>query len=137
MNNNDQLNNNEQINNNDQMNDNEILESCNCFTLQDRLDLALLQLKDIESNQTEIINNIDNITIQTESHPIFIFLLFFIAFITFDFWSQTLNIFIKEQFHDGEQPSWKAMAIYSLIISIIFIIIIIFAGIPLTTFETV
>ncbi len=85
-------------------------------------------VSDIREEQTSLVENLD-------IPPWALFLFFLFAFVAFSFWAETGSLFISQTFHDGERPTWKHMLLYAIIITVIFTVIIYFAGIPLTTFE--
>lgn len=67
--------------------------------------------------------------------PWVLFLFFILAFIAFDLWGQTTNLFIKQYFHGGTDPPWKRALLYAIVFTTIFTVIIYFSGVPLTKFE--
>lgn len=69
--------------------------------------------------------------------PWMLFLFFLIAFIAFDFWAEAGRMFVEQHLHKGKEISWHRMALYAFIITIIFVVIIYFAGVPIATFEDV
>ena len=51
---------------------------CTCESIQEQLD-------EINEKQEQILNDVNNIVITTQSHPILIFLILILLFIAFDF----------------------------------------------------
>lgn len=69
--------------------------------------------------------------------PWMLFLFFLIAFIAFDFWAEAGRMFVEQHLHKGKEISWHRMALYAFIITIVFVVVIYFAGVPIATFEDV
>ena len=83
------------------------------------------------------LEDLPSIAVKTTTVSPWLLLLFFLmAFIAFEFWAETGHAFIKERFHEGRPLTWKHLALYSLIITVIFVIVIWLAGVPITTFES-
>lgn len=66
----------------------------------------------------------------------FLLLIFLIAFITFDFWSEAVHRFIHQKLNKGMKASWKQYTLYAIVATMIFLITIYFVGIPLRDIET-
>ena len=64
-----------------------------------------------------------------------IFIIFLFAFISFAFWAATSQAFVRQYIHKGQRVSWKALLIYSVLMTALFIMIAWLAGVPITVFE--
>lgn len=60
-----------------------------------------------------------------------LFLFLVLSLIVVQFWSETSLLFIRQTFHEGKEPSWQSSALYSIIATIIFFIIVWLSGDPL------
>lgn len=68
--------------------------------------------------------------------PWVLFLFFILAFIAFDLWAQATHLFVKQHFHGGAEPPWKRALIYAVVATLLFMLVIYLAGVPLATFES-
>jgi len=66
-----------------------------------------------------------------------VFFIFLMALFAFGLWSETGMLFIQQHLHRGEQVKWQKMLMYAAIVTVVFMLTIYFAGIPLTSFETI
>jgi hypothetical protein len=64
-----------------------------------------------------------------------LFLIFLFLSIIFFFWSQAGLLFLKQHFHNGRTPSWQRMSIYSLALTVVFVVILYMFGIPFSVVE--
>ena len=64
-----------------------------------------------------------------------LFFLFLLSFIIFDLWSSAAGSIIKTKFHSGQEPSWKMYIFYAFFGTLIFMILLYLAGVPLAIFE--
>lgn len=78
----------------------------------------------------------ERLVIKSSVSPWLLFLLFLMAFIAFDFWATAGHSFIEEKLLKGNKPNWIQTALLALFITIVFLLIIYFTGVPLTQFET-
>lgn len=92
---------------------------------------------EIEENQEIAKEKGKHFLVYPSVSPWLLFLFFLLAFIAFDFWAEAAHLFIRQKIHTGSPPSWKSAAVYALIVSIAFVAIIWYAGVPVSTFEAV
>lgn len=102
---------------------------CTCESIQEQLD-------EINEKQDEILDEVNNIVISTQTQPILIFILLIFLFIVFDFWSEAIHSFINKTLHKGKEPSWQITTVYAVVLTIVFFIIIAIFGVPLVTLES-
>jgi len=76
------------------------------------------------------------VSMQTKITPWALLLIVFVIFLVFYLWVKTGDRFMVQYLHDGKRPSWKRMAVYSLVATIILCLILYFSGFPIMTFES-
>lgn len=106
---------------------------CMC---EPQLDDIKLILTDVDTKINKLTDDIDNFKLTQSNNAYLVFFLVIIAFIAFDFWTETVHRFTIQVLHDNQIPSWKRTAIYSLIVTGIFLAIVYFSNVQLVQFES-
>ena len=81
---------------------------------------------------TQIYNNSD----KSKISAYVLLILFLFAFITFDFWSETVKSFIEQYVFKGKAIAWNKYLLMSIIATVMFILLLIVMDIPLGELET-
>lgn len=108
-------------------------EVCMCET---QLDDITVILNDVDNKLNGLVDDLDNFKLQHSSNTVLVFFLIIIAFIAFDFWTETVHRFTIQVLHSNSTPSWKRTALYSLIVTGIFLLIVYFSDVELIQFES-
>lgn len=80
---------------------------------------------------------VEQCKLKVSTNPFLMLFLLLIAFILFDFWSNTIQRFIKQRFHEGKEISWKAMLLYAILFTVAFGLLVWALGVPFTQFESI
>lgn len=81
----------------------------------------------------EIEQETGELCLGTTVPPWQLFLFLVLAFVVVDFWAESGLLFVRQRFHGGRDPSWQRSVLYSVAVTIIFAIIVWFAGYPVST----
>lgn len=80
---------------------------------------------------------VEQCKVSIKTNPLLMLFLILVVFILFDFWSITIQRFLRDKFNAGKDLSWKAMLLLSIISTVAVFLIIWAIGIPFTQFESV
>lgn len=77
------------------------------------------------------------VRIVPKTNPLLMLFLFLAVFVVFDFWSATASLYIKQAYHNNNEPSWKSSLMYAVIITVVFVVLLWITDIPLVEFESI
>lgn len=85
----------------------------------------------IEETLSDKDDRIDSVVIT----PWIAFILFIFGFVAFSFWTTTLYTFIKTYVHAGTKMTWQIQGMWSLALTVLFVILAYASGVPLLKVE--
>jgi len=62
--------------------------------------------------------------------------LFLIAYITFDFWSESIHLFVHQHINKGVKSTWKQYFLLSTVTTVVFLLLLVVNDIPLREIES-
>ena len=80
---------------------------------------------------------IEKCKIKISTNPFLMLTLFLLMFILFDIWSNVIQNFISQKFHDGKEVPWKSLLLYAILLTVGFLILVWVVGVPFTQFESI
>ena len=80
-------------------------------------------------------SNGTNIGVKSKMSPWLLLLLILFIFIVIFLWSKTGDRFIVQYLNNGRKPSWQKMTVYSLVATVVLILILYLVGFPEISFE--